>query len=129
MKSSYQHQRLAAVRGLSRYCLAVGIDVGVPEPRDLRAGRDRRRPHIYAQHEIDALIAACDQVFTPALVGVTMANIIALLAVTGMRVGEALRLKVGDIHASDATVLIRANKHSPDRLIPIHPTTLDALAR
>ena len=53
---SYEGQRLAAVRGLSRYCQATGMDVGVPAANALRAGRDRRRPHIYTQDEVDALI-------------------------------------------------------------------------
>jgi integrase/recombinase XerD len=75
------------------------------------------------------LIAACQEVFTPVLVQVTMANIIALLAVSGMRIGEVLRLKPQDIHARGFTVLVRANKHGPDRLIPRHPTTVDALAK
>ena len=58
-----------------------------------------------------------------------MANIVALLAVSGMRIGEVLRLKPQDIHAPESTVLVRANKHGPDRLIPLHPTTVDALAK
>jgi len=58
-----------------------------------------------------------------------MANIVALLAVSGMRIGEVLRLKPQDIHAPESTVLVRANKHGPDRLIPLHPTTVEALAK
>lgn len=129
LKNSYQRQRLAAIRGFSRYADATGLDVPVPEARLLRSGRDRRMPHIYTQDEVDALIAACRRVFAPALVQATMAGIIALLAVTGMRVGEALRLKAEDIDWAQSTVRIRANKHGPDRLVPMHPTTAGALAR
>ncbi len=128
LKNSYQCQRLSAIRGLARYCHAIGQDVEVPPANALRAARDRRRPHIYSQDEVDALIGACRHVFTQPLVGATMAAVIAVLAVTGMRPGEALRLRLGDINADDATMLVRANKHGPDRLIPLHPTTLDALA-
>lgn len=127
-KHSYQCQRLAAVRGMARYCHAIGLDVGVPAANALRASRDRRRPHIYTQDELDALITACQHVFTHALVQTTMAHIIALLAVTGMRIGEVLRLSPHDINPGEATVLVRANKHGPDRLVPIHPTTVEALA-
>lgn len=129
LKNSYQCQRLAAIRGFSRYCHALGLDVPVPEARALRSSRDRRMPYIYTQDEVDALIAACQRVFSPALVQATMAGIIAVLAVTGMRVGEVLRLKTADIDWVEGTVLVRANKHGPDRLVPIHPTTADALAR
>lgn len=127
-KTSYQGQRLAAVRALARYCLAMGMDVQVPAANALRTGRDRRRPHIYTQDEVNALISACQHVFTPVLVQTTMANIIALLAVSGVRIGEALRLKPHDINAHEATVMIRANKHGPDRLLPLHSTTVEALA-
>lgn len=126
---SYQRQRLAAVRGLARYCQAIGLGVEVPPVNALRGSRDRRRPHIYTQDEVDALIAACLHVFTPLLVQTTMAHIIALLAVTGMRIGEALRIKGDDVNPREGTILVRANKHGPDRLVPIHPSTVAALAK
>lgn len=128
LKNSYQCQRLSAIRGLARYCHAIGLVVQVPPANALRITRDRRRPHIYTPDEVDALIEACQHAFTHPLVRATMAAVIALLAVTGMRPGEAVRLRLGDINATDATLLIRANKHGPDRLIPLHPTTVDALA-
>lgn len=125
---SYQGQRLGAVRGLARYCRAIGMDVDVPPGNALPTGRQRRRPHIYTQDEIDALMACCPHVFREPLVGATMTHIIGLLAVTGMRIGEALRLRVQDVDTNAGTVLIRANKHGPDRRVPLHPTTLAALA-
>lgn len=128
-KSSYQRQRLSTVRGFARYCLALGMNIQVPTASALNTGKDRRLPHIYTQSEIDALIAACHDVFASVLIQTTMANIIALLAVSGMRVGEALRLRPQDIQSTEAIVLIRANKHGPDRLIPLHPTSVDALAK
>ena len=127
MTYSYQRQRLAAVRGLARYCNAIGLDVQVPAANALRTGRDRRTPHIYTQDEIDTLIHACPLAFAHPLIHASMATIIGLLAVTGMRPGEALRLTRADLNPTDQTLLIRANKHNPDRLIPIHPTTVDVL--
>jgi site-specific recombinase XerD len=65
LKNSYQGQRLSAVKGFSRYCNALGLDVQVPTARALNTGKNRRTPHIYTQNEVDALIAACQGVFTP----------------------------------------------------------------
>jgi len=127
-KNSYQCQRLSAVRGFARYCRAAGLDVQVPAANALRAAKDRRVPHIYSQDEIDALIDACPRTLAHPLAQTTMAVMIGLLAVTGMRPGEALRLDVADIDPDEQTILIRANKHGPDRTIPVHPTTIDALA-
>lgn len=87
-KDSYQRQRLSAIRGLARYCHAIGLEVQVPPAHALRTTRYRRRPHIYSQDEVDALIGACQHTFTHPLVRATMAAIIALLAVTGMRRGS-----------------------------------------
>lgn len=125
--SGYQHQRLSAVRCFTRYCQALAMDVQVPTTRALNAGRDRRRPHIYSQAEVDALIGACYRVFSHPLVQTTMAHLIGLLAVTGIRPGEALRLRAGDLDVGAATLLIQANKHGPDRVIPLGPTTINAL--
>lgn len=128
-KASYQCQRLSSVRGFARYCYAIGMNVQVPAVNVLPAGRNRRRPHIYTQDEIESLIGACQHVFSSALVRTTMTNIIGLLAVTGMRIGEALRLNPSDINARQATLLIRANRHGPDRVIPLHHSTVEALAQ
>lgn len=64
LKNSYQCQRLSAVRGLARYCHAIGLNVQVPPANVLPTTRDRRRPHIYTQGEVDALIDACPHAFT-----------------------------------------------------------------
>jgi len=127
LKSGYQYQRLSAVRGFARYCQGLGMDVQVPTGRALGAGKNRRRPHIYSQQELDALIVACRHVFIYPLVQTTMAHLIGLLAVTGIRPGEALRLRSDDLDVEAATLLIQANKHGPDRRIPLDPTTVEAL--
>jgi integrase len=58
----------------------------------------------------------------------TFATLTGLLAVTGMRGSEAMRL---DDHDLDATGLltIRATKFRKSRQLPLHPTTVRALAR
>lgn len=126
-KNSYQHQRLSAVRGFARYCQGLGMDVQVPNSRVLGVGKHRRMPYIYSQQEVDALIIACNDVLIHPLVQTTMAHLIGLLAVTGIRVGEALRLQSEDLDADAATLLIQANKQGSDRLIPLDPTTVEAL--
>lgn len=126
-KASYEGQRLSAVRGFARFARGLGFDVEVPSPKMLPAP-SRRLPHIYTQAEVDALIGACQEVFVRPLVQTTMAMIIKLLAVTGMRIGEALRLAPNDLVHDDQTLVIRANKHGPDRVIPLHADTMQALA-
>lgn len=57
----------------------------------------------------------------------TMETLVGLLASTGLRSGEALRLDRADVDLRDGVLLIRKTKFRKDRLVPVHPTTLDAL--
>lgn len=125
-KRSYQAQLLNSIRGYSQYCLGRGIDLDVPGPHLLPGGRSRRRPHIYTQQEIDALLDACPYVFDP-LTSATMTTIISFLAATGLRIGEALKVQTSDLDRDANTLLVRANKNGSRRIIPLHPTTVEAL--
>ena len=59
----------------------------------------------------------------------THETLIGLLATTGMRVGEALRLEPGDIDWSDGVITIRQSKFGKSRLVPVLPDTIAALER
>jgi integrase len=54
-----------------------------------------------------------------------------LLAVTGMRVGEALALECDDVDLGEGVITIREQvaKFGRARLVPLHPTTIEALER
>jgi integrase len=57
----------------------------------------------------------------------TYATLIGLLAVTGMRVGEAIRLDSADFHSSAGLLVVRKSKFGKSRELPLHPTTVKAL--
>ena len=92
----------------------------------LPAGPRRAAPFIYSQADLDALLDACTGVFTRPLLTATMRTTIGLLAATGMRIGEALRLTADDIDTEAGALLVRASKRK-DRLVPVHPSTVEAL--
>lgn len=87
--------RLGPVRTFATYLAANGVDVQVPPAGILPAGPRRAAPFIYTQDDLDALLGACGQVFTRPLPAATMHTLIGLLAATGLRIGEALRLGTG----------------------------------
>ena len=118
--------RLGAVRTFATYLDATGVDVQVPPAGILPAGPRRAAPFIYSQADLDALLDGCAQAFTRPLLAATMRTTIGLLAATGMRIGEALRLTTGDIDTTAGVLLIRASKRK-DRLVPVHPSTVEAL--
>jgi integrase len=59
--------------------------------------------------------------------GETYATLFGLLAVTGLRINEALRLDRSDVDLDVGVLLIRRTKFGKSRLVPIHPTTMKAL--
>lgn len=122
--------RLGAVRTFAAYLHASGVPVQVPPRGLLPAGTCRAVPYIYSQADLDALLATCPVVFTHGFVADTMRTVVGLLAVTGMRIGEALRLTGPDLPAPTApagTLLIRSGKTGRQRLIPLHPSTIEQL--
>lgn len=119
--------RLGSVRTFAAYLNAIGADVPVPPRGILPVGPRRASPYIYSQDDLDALHAACPQVFNNELIVATMQTVIRLLAATGIRIGEALQLMPADIDSDAAVLTIRHSKNRRQRLIPLHPTTLDAL--
>lgn len=128
--------RLGAVRTFAAYQHARDNAMPIIPGRLLPAPSSRTEPYIYAQHDLDALLAACPAAFRHGFPADTMRTIVGLLAATGMRIGEALRLEVPDItvnaepgcQASGGLLLIRASKHGADRLLPVDPATITALA-
>ena len=125
---SWWAARLSLVRRFAGYLNAHGADVPVIPGGLLAAKKPRAVPYIYSQHDVDALLAACDTEFPDQRIAATVRTVIGLLAATGLRIGEALNLGVDDIDSDNDVLLIRAAK-SGQRLVPVHPTTTAELRR
>lgn len=118
--------RLSVVRGFATYLRTVDPTAEVPAT-DLLAWQPRRAsPYLYSDHEVRALMAATRTLRFP-LRSATYETLIGLLAVTGMRVGEAIRLDLGDFDPLAGTLLVRWTKFDKTRELPLHPSTVAAL--
>ncbi|MGH6692673.1 MAG: tyrosine-type recombinase/integrase [Gammaproteobacteria bacterium] len=126
--TNWRAHRLSVVRVFANYLHAVDATAEVP-PRDLLPCRpSRASPYLYAEHEIAALIEAASRLRSP-LRAATYQSLIGLLAVTGMRVGEAIGLDRHDFDAGHGVLVIRHAKFNKTRELPLHPTTVAALRR
>ena len=118
--------RLSVVR---RFAIHLhGIDpTNQAPPTDLLPGRNRRAtPYLYSEADIAALITAAETLRTPHRVA-TYQTLIGLLAVTGMRIGEAIGLDRADLDAAQGLLTIRNGKFGKSRELPLHPSTITAL--
>lgn len=122
----YQARRLDVVRIFARHLRALDPATEVP-PLDVLSRRYRRiQPYLYAPAEITALMDAAGGL-APASRAATWRTLIGLLAVTGMRPGEACRLRTGDVDLDDGTLVIADSKFNKSRQVFLHPATAAAL--
>jgi len=127
-EANWWAHRLSVVRTFASYVHAEDVTAEVP-PRDLLPCRSRRAsPYLYTDREIAALIDAAGGLRSPLRVA-TYQTLIGLLAVTGMRVGEAIGLNRHDFDARDGILVIHHAKFNKTRELPLHATTVAALCR
>lgn len=121
--------RLSVVRGFARYCASLDSRTQIPDPYLLGPGFQRVAPHQFTSDEVNLILKRTRQLETAhsSLHPLTYETLIGLLASTGMRPGEALRLHCCDLNADENTLRIRRCKFSPERVLALHSTTVSAL--
>jgi integrase/recombinase XerD len=119
-------QRLCVVRGFAGYLHALDASVEIPPTDLLSYRRWRPTPYLYSQADIDALLTAT-ALLRPPLRAATYRGVFGLLAVTGMRVGEAIALDDADVDLDTGVLLINEAKFGKHRRLPVHRTTVAAL--
>lgn len=125
-----QARRLEVVRPFARWLLAHEPETEVPATGLLGPSHQRRPPHLFTDTEIDNLVLAARQL-TPVdgLRPKTFATLFSLLACTGLRPGEAVRLLRDDVDLQTACLVVRETKFHKSRLVPLHPSARHALHR
>lgn len=120
-------RRATAVRGFARYLSGLDADTEIP-PAGLVSYRSQRRtPHLFSDDEVAALVRHARASTPFPFRAETLATLIQLLVVSGVRVGEALRLDLSDIDWNNAVLLIRNTKFHKGRDVPVAASTIEAL--
>jgi integrase len=121
-------RRLAIVRGFAAWRQATDTRTQVPPFGILPARHRRPAPHIYTDDEIASLIVAAGELHSRSgLRQATFKTMIGLLAATGLRPGEALKLDVDDVDLVGGVLTIRASKFGKSRFVPVAESTCSAL--
>jgi integrase len=101
----------------------------VPPPKLLPPLR-RAKPYLYSEEEIQRLLSAALGLRpTNGLRRWTFYSLFGLLAVTGLRISEALGMRRDDVDLDQGILTIRDTKFGKSRLVPLHPTTQEVLLR
>ena len=121
--------RFQMIRRFAQWRQLTDARTEVP-PADLLPGRYRRRPpRLCREEDIPRLLATARQLPSAnGLRGRTYETLFGLLAVTGLRSSEVVALDDGDLDDRQATLLVRRTKFGKSRVVPLHPSTMAALA-
>lgn len=120
--------RVNVLRPFSRFLAEQDTATEFPEGSPFGRCHRRVAPHIYSSSEIDALVRAASELapegrLTPA----TFTTLFGLLASTGLRISEALRLSCGDVNSDQTQLTVRHSKFDRSRIVPVHSTVGTAL--
>jgi integrase/recombinase XerD len=118
--------RLILVRGFAKYLQTLDSRHQVPPLELLPHRRMRSIPYVYESSEISALLTATEVLTGPLRVA-TYRTLIGLLAVTGLRTGEAIALDKTDVDLHRGVLVVRKSKFGKTREVPLHQTTTQEL--
>ncbi len=126
-ESSWRAQRLGLVRGFARY-LHVTVDQRhqIPPQGLIPRGQGRPAPFLLSHDDVTRLMAAARTLSSP-LRAATVETFIGLLAVSGLRVAEGIRLDIDDVDLGSAVLAVRDSKSGTSRDVPLHDSTCNAL--
>jgi len=123
-------RRLWAVRQLARHLVAFDPATEIPPAGLFGRLKRRNHPHIYSDGEISTLLQECSRLQpSDGLRPRTYVAFFSLMASTGLRLSEARRLLRRDVDLEKGLLIIREGKFRKSRLVPLHPTTVQALTR
>ena len=120
-------KRLAVVRGFAAHLQTVEADTEVPPKGLLPSRASRTTPYLFSPTEITALMETARALAHP-LRAASFEALIGLMAITGLRTGEAIALDRADVDLDEGILTIRRSKLGKSRQLPLHQNTTAALA-
>lgn len=121
-------KRLSAARKFAAYLQTVDSAAEVPPSGVFPARRRRLTPFSWSEDDIAGLLEAA-RALRPVLRAASHETLFGLLAASGMRIGEAIAIGRDDVDLDAGVITIRHAKLDRCRLVPLHPSTTEALRR
>jgi integrase len=121
-------KRLRVARGFASYLQTIDPTAEIPPADVFPVRRQRATPYLFSQQDICRLLAEARR-FRHPMRAASYEALFGLLAVSGMRIGEAVALERSDVDLDAGLITIRKPKSDRARLVPLHPTSVEALRR
>lgn len=123
-------KRLFMVRGFAAWLQGIDSRTEVPPAGLLVLRHSRTKPYIFTDDQISGIVGASLRLRSPlGIRGLTSSTLFGLIAVTGLRVSEALKLDDGDVDLHEGVITVHQGKNRNSRFVPVSPSTVDQLGR
>ena len=123
-------RRIEVVRPFVRYLKQLDPAHEMPERNQFGRAHRRLPPHVFTPAEIEQLLAAAMRLSpTRRVCPLCYQTLFGLIACTGLRLGEALRLTLNDSDLAAGMLTLRRTKFRKTRLVALHPTAIEPLSR
>jgi integrase/recombinase XerD len=119
--------RLGIIRRFAIHMRLLDPLTEVPPPYLLPYSYRRKSPYIYSENDILKMLNSCNILSNHPLDSKTYYTLLGLIAVTGLRPGEALNLDCDSVDMSLGIITIRDSKFLKTRKIPVHKSTIKML--
>jgi len=128
LETTSLHGQISLLRQFCRFLFLLDPETYIPAGDLVPPSRKSRQSHVYTKDEAKRLIVAALTLSPPkSLRPHTYATLLSLLWVSGIRIGEALRLNLEDIDVERCLLHIRQSKFYKSRLVPLASSSILAL--
>lgn len=118
------HHRFGALKGFYEFAVSRGYASKSPLPSVIPKRLPRYVPYIYTPDEIREMLAKCTEIsrhYHTKLQAETLRTLVILLWGTGLRIGEAFRLRLSDVDLQAGVLTILETKFFKSRIVPMDP--------
>lgn len=130
VQPAYWGRRLGVVRRFALHLSPADPRTEIPAAGLLPSRCHRRPPYLYSDSEIRRLLQAARCLRSKSgLRPATYTTLLGLLVVTGLRSSEVIALDDRDVDLTGSMAAVRQTKFRKARLVPLHPSAVEALRR
>jgi integrase/recombinase XerD len=130
MPTATWRAKRASLAGLYRYAISRGFAAASPLPEHPPKLSPPQTPYVYSSAELQRLLDATAVLNHPAsrLQSMTYRMLLLLLYGSGLRVGEAIALRLSDIDLAQCLITVCNTKFYKTRLVPVGPRLSQQMA-